>query len=81
MYIDRRTGATAGARLHLFQLGVAFNELLRATPRKTDGKAAVFIVAFDSDDGANSVIRVPNFLAEKGIGIRAASYGRPHIRG
>jgi glycine cleavage system regulatory protein len=39
---------------------------------------AIVVVAFDADDGADSVLRVTNFLPEQGIGIAtAASCGLP----
>src|SRR4029077_9095326 len=66
--------------LHLFQLGVAFDKFFCAASRKTNGEPPVLIVAFDADDGANSVVRMANFLAEKGIGVGAAFYGGAQIR-
>ena len=80
MYIERRGGATFDAlALHLLELGVAFDELLCAAPGKADGDAPVLVVAFDAHDGANSVARVANLLAEKWIRIGATSHRRPRV--
>ena len=68
-------------RLHLFQLGIALDKFFGAAAGETHRDAPVLVVAFDADDGANSIVGMTNFLAEKRIGIGAASYGRPHIRG
>ena len=67
--------------LHLFQLGIALDKFFSASTGKTHRDAPVLVVAFDADDGANSIVGMTNFLAEKRIGIGAASYGRPHVRG
>ena len=74
MYLERRSGATlADSALHLFQLGVAFDEFFCAPPRETDGKAAVLIIAFDADNRAYAEIRVANLLAQKRVRVGSAS--------
>ena len=55
-----------------FELCVAFDEFLGAATRETDGDAAVFIVAFNADDGANAVGGVTHFASEHWIGIGTA---------
>jgi hypothetical protein len=81
MYIERRGGATFVAlALHLFQLRVAFDELLGAASGETDGEAPILVVAFDAYDGADSVARMAHLLPKKRIGIRAASCGRSCVR-
>src|SRR6267154_5834905 len=67
--------------LHLFQLGIALDKFFSASTGETHRDAPVLIVAFDADDGANSIVGMANFLAEKWIGIGTASYGRPHVCG
>src|SRR5260370_30077134 len=76
MYIESRSGATLVACLHLFQLGVALDEFLRAASRETDGKASVFVVTLDADDRADAEIRVANLPTQKGVRVGAASHGR-----
>ena len=68
-------------RLHLFQLGIALDKFFGAAAGETHRDAPVLVVAFDADDGANSIVGMTNFLAEKRIGIGAASCGRPHVCG
>src|SRR5258708_17634696 len=76
MYIESRSGATLVACLHLFQLGVALDEFLRAASRETDGKASVFVVTLDADDRADAEIRVANLPTQQGVPVGAASRGR-----
>src|ERR1700674_1035981 len=81
MYLERRRGATPVASAsHLFQLGVALDEFLRAAAGETDGETPVLIVALNPDDRADTEVRVANLLAQKRVRVGAASRGRPRVR-
>jgi hypothetical protein len=54
--------------LGLGELGVAFDEFFGAAAGEGDGEFAVVFVAFDTDDSADAVFGVADFLAEHGIG-------------
>src|SRR5690242_16062902 len=57
-----------------FQLGVALDELLRATAGKAYRDTPVFLVAFDSHDRPDAVAWVANLTAKHGIGVGAAPH-------
>src|ERR1700687_2075223 len=81
MYLERRSGATPVASgSHLFQLGVALDEFLRAAPGETHGETPVLIVALNPDDRADTVVRVTNLLTQKRVRVGSASCGRPRVR-
>ena len=81
MYIERGRGATfVASELHLFQLSVAFDEFLRPATGETDGEPSVLVVAFDTDDSADTIARMANLLSKKRIRIRAASHRRARVR-
>src|SRR5256885_167838 len=61
--------------LHLFEGGVALHEFFGAAAGEADGELAVFVVAFDSNDCADAVIRVAHFLAEQRVAIFTALSG------
>src|SRR5881394_1060407 len=50
------------------ELGVALDEFFCAAAGEADGEAAIIFIAFDADDGADSVFGMANFAAEHGIG-------------
>src|ERR1700687_354032 len=81
MYLERRSGATPVASgSHLFQLGVALDEFLRAAPGETHGETPVLIVALNPDDRADTVVRVTNLLTQKRVRVGSASCGRARGR-
>src|SRR5258708_204017 len=59
--------------LELLELGVAFDEFFGAAAGKGDGEAAVFVIAFNGNDCADTELRMANFSAEQGIGVGAAA--------
>jgi len=60
-------------QLQLLELGVTFDEFFGAAAGKGDGKAAIVVIAFDADDGADAVFRVTDSSAEQRICICAAA--------
>src|SRR6266849_4867493 len=58
--------------LCLFELRVPLDKLFRAAAGEAHGYAAVFVVAFDANDGSDSEARMTNFAPQHGIGIAAA---------
>src|ERR1700682_2023399 len=58
--------------LCLFELRVPLDKLFRAASGKAHGYTAVFIVAFDANDGSDAETRMTNFAPQHGIGIAAA---------
>src|SRR5690242_7741933 len=67
-------------RLSWFELRKTFDEFFGAATRKAHGNAAVFLIAFHSDYGPDSIARVANLAAKHGIGARASSCRRPPER-
>ena len=55
------------------ELGVAFDEFFGAAAGESDREAAVVVIAFDGDDGADAELGMANFSAEQGIGVGAAA--------
>src|SRR5271154_3150879 len=88
MYPEKRCYATTVALVvrgcanasGRFQLGVALDKFLCATARKTYRDAAVFLVAFDADDGSNAVARVADLATEHGIRVGTTFDGWPAER-
>ena len=73
MYPEKPCHATCWRfALCLFELRVPLDKLFRAASRKADGDAAVFVVAFNSDDGSDAKAGVTDFATQHGIGIAAA---------
>src|SRR2546423_1114086 len=64
------------SELHLLEGGVALHEFLGAAAWETDRELAVFIIAFDADDGTDAIVGVADFLAEERIAVFAALCGR-----
>src|SRR3984893_13639185 len=58
--------------LCLFELRVPLNKLFRAASGEAHGYTAVFIVAFDANDGSDAKARMANSAPQHGIGIAAA---------
>src|SRR5258708_10073773 len=58
--------------LCLFELRVPLDKLFRAASGEAHGYTAVFVVAFDADDGSDAEARMANFAPQHGIGIAAA---------
>src|SRR5712691_4289906 len=58
--------------LCLFELRVPLDKLFRATTGEAHGYAAVFVVAFDANDGSDTKARMSNFTSQHGLGIAAA---------
>ena len=76
MYPEKAYHATSRRiALCLFELCVPFDKFLRAASGKADGDAAVFVVAFNSDDGSDAKAGVTDFATQHGIGIAAALGG------
>src|SRR2546423_4236257 len=65
----------AGLGLHLLEGGVALHEFFGAAAGEADGELAVFVIAFNSNDGAHAVIRVAHFLAEQRVAVFTALSG------
>ena len=59
----------------MLELGVALDEFFCSASGETDGKAAVFIVALDADDGSDAKTRVSNFAAEHRVRVGPALCG------
>src|ERR1700687_3493600 len=53
--------------LCLLKLRVPFDKFFRSPPRKADRDAPVFVIAFDSHDGAHAVVGVPHLSSQQGI--------------
>src|SRR6266853_2983157 len=58
--------------LCLFELRVPLDKLFRAASGEAHRHTAVFIVAFDSNDGSDAEVWMANFAPQHGIGIAAA---------
>src|SRR5256884_4221997 len=58
--------------LCLFELRVPLDKLFRAASGEAHGYTAVFVVAFDANDGSDAEARMANFAPQHGIGIAAA---------
>src|SRR5205823_2517401 len=56
----------------LFELRVPLDKLFRAASGEAHGYTAVFVVAFDANDGSDAEARMANFAPQHGIGIAAA---------
>ncbi len=56
-------------QLQLLELGVAFYEFFCAAAGEGDRETAVVVLAFDADDGADTVFRMADSLAEERIGV------------
>src|SRR5437667_7589947 len=50
------------------ELSVAFDEFFCAAAGEADGDATVVFIAFNADDGADSIFRMADFAAEHRIG-------------
>src|SRR5690348_4779415 len=69
-----------GASLSLLKLSVALDEFFCASPGKAYRNAAIFVVAFDANDGADSIAWMADSSAEHGICVASAFGGRAHER-
>src|SRR5882762_2777455 len=58
--------------LCLFELRVPLDKLFRAASGEAHGYTAVFVVAFDANDGSDAEARMANLAPQHGIGIAAA---------
>src|SRR6266403_1173086 len=58
--------------LCLFELRVPLDKLFRAASGEAHGYTAVFVVAFDANNGSDAEARMTNFAPQHGIGIAAA---------
>src|SRR5260370_28698308 len=67
--------------LRLFELRIALDKFLRAAPGEAHGYAAVFVVALDSNDGANAEAWMTHFAPQHGIGVGAAFCSGARDRG
>jgi|HubBroStandDraft_5_1064220.scaffolds.fasta_scaffold12988_2 hypothetical protein len=66
--VTPRLGNWFDGWLGLGELGVAFDEFFGATAGEGYSEFAVVFVAFDADDGADSIFGMADFLAEHGVG-------------
>src|ERR1700722_13285329 len=58
--------------LCLFELRVSLDKLFRAASGEAHGHTAVFVVAFDSNDGSDAEAWMANFAPQHGVGIATA---------
>src|SRR6266403_3367463 len=58
--------------LCLFELRVPLDKLFRAASGEAHGHTAVFVVAFNANDGSDAEAWMANFAPQHGIGIAAA---------
>src|SRR5260370_16570435 len=61
----------------LLELSVALDKLFGPAPRKTDGKAAIFILAFHAHDRSHAVIWMAHFSSQQRIRIGIPLCRRP----
>lgn len=60
--------------LSRLELSIALNEFFCPAPGKTDGNAAVFLIALDPYNRADAEVRMADFAAQHGIGIGATPH-------
>ena len=56
----------------LLELGVTLDEFFCAAAGEAHAQPAIVVVALDTDDRADSILGMANFLAEERIGVLAA---------
>src|SRR5256885_13454460 len=72
MYLERRHRATQPGGLHLFELGVTLDKFLCAAAGEADRELAVFVIALDTDNSADSEVGVADLLAQERVALGAA---------